>query len=304
MEISGSPRHEAAALELGRRLDRRLSIGSGRVAPAVGDRHIPRGPFDQRLLRGSRHGRIAPSEGHSCPECWREWPRAQLDAVLTHERAHARRRDPLFQWLALFNRAMFWFHPLAWWLERRLSALAEEACDAAVLERGHDPREYSECLLGLARAVQRAGTRVNVVAVAMPGSYLPQRVKKIIDGVRAPRISPMRMACTAVACAIPAALFAAGTLEHIAQIQHSSILPVEALPVEAPIPVAPAAAEPARKPSRVLLAQAKAAPPPASPKLEFEVASVRPVNAGAGAAYLAAARGLPIPSGTPFRVVW
>ena len=91
------------------------------------------------------------------PDRCREWPVVQLDAVLTHERAHARRRDPLFQWLALLNRAVFWFHPLAWWLERRLSALAEEACDSAVLERGHDPREYSECLLDLARAVQRRG---------------------------------------------------------------------------------------------------------------------------------------------------
>ena len=116
------------------------------------------------------------------------------------------------------NRAVFWFHPLAWWLERRLSALAEEACDAAVLERGHDAREYSRYLLDLAREVRRAGTRVNVVAMAMPGSYLPQRVKKIINGVRAPKISRTRLACTALACAIPAVAFAAGTLDHVPQI--------------------------------------------------------------------------------------
>jgi len=61
------------------------------------------------------------------PECWQRWPQAQLDAVLTHEGEHARRRDPLVQWLALLNRALFWFHPLAWWLEFRLCALAEEA---------------------------------------------------------------------------------------------------------------------------------------------------------------------------------
>jgi hypothetical protein len=48
------------------------------------------------------------------PESARQWTQSQLDAVITHERAHARRRDPLFQWLALFNRAVFWFHPLAW----------------------------------------------------------------------------------------------------------------------------------------------------------------------------------------------
>lgn len=67
------------------------------------------------------------------PERWPRWQQAQLNAVLAHEDEHARRRDPLVQWLALLNRAVFWFHPLAWWLERRLSTLAEEACDAAVL---------------------------------------------------------------------------------------------------------------------------------------------------------------------------
>ena len=57
------------------------------------------------------------------PECSRDWPQAQLDAVLAHEGEHIRRRDPLFQWIALLNRAIFWFHPLAWWLERKLSGL-------------------------------------------------------------------------------------------------------------------------------------------------------------------------------------
>ena len=194
-----------------------------------------------------------------------DWPQGQLDAILTHERAHARRHDPLFLWLALFNRAVFWFHPLAWWLERRLSALAEEACDAAVLEQGHDPREYSQYLLELARAVQRAGTRVHVVAMAMPGSYLPQRVRKIMDGVRALRISRTRMACTALACAIPAVLFAAGSLDHIPQ-----TLPLVPLPAR-PLPQPP-----------VLLAQApaQAKAPEAAAKPEFDVAVIKQNKGG------------------------
>ena len=60
------------------------------------------------------------------PEEWQSWPETKLDAVLTHEREHVRRRDPLVQWLALLNRSIFWFHPLSWWLERKLSDLAEE----------------------------------------------------------------------------------------------------------------------------------------------------------------------------------
>jgi uncharacterized protein (TIGR03435 family) len=146
------------------------------------------------------------------PENSREWPQAQLDAVLMHEREHARRRDPLFQWLALLNRAIFWFHPLAWWLERKLAGLAEEACDAAVLSQGHDPQQYSEYLLDLARSVERAGSRVKVVGLAMPGVYLPQRIRRMLSGVPIPRVSRPRMACTVAVCAGAAVILAAGTL--------------------------------------------------------------------------------------------
>jgi TonB family protein len=148
------------------------------------------------------------------PECWRGWPQAQLNAVLTHEDEHARRRDPLVQWLALLNRAVFWFHPLAWWLECRLSALAEEACDAAVLARGHDPFQYSEYLLQIARALQRTGARVNVLGMAMPGASLPRRIRRILEGRPAPRISRMRTVSLAIACAVVAAVFTAGAMGY------------------------------------------------------------------------------------------
>jgi hypothetical protein len=148
------------------------------------------------------------------PEYWRSWPQAQLDAVLTHEGEHVRRRDPLVQWLALLNRAIFWFHPLAWWLERRLSALAEEACDAAVLERGHDPHDYSGYLLDLARSVGRMGARIDVVGMAMPGSALPQRIRQILARGPAPRLTRGRAVCLAAACAILSAVFAAASVDR------------------------------------------------------------------------------------------
>jgi len=148
------------------------------------------------------------------PACWRRWPRAQLDAVLTHEGEHARRRDPLVQWLALLNRAVFWFHPLAWWLEFKLCALAEEACDAAVLARGHDPFDYSEYLLEIARSVLQTGARVKVLGMAMPGRFLPRRIRRILEGRPAQRISRARMVCMAVACAVVSAVFAAGAVDR------------------------------------------------------------------------------------------
>ncbi len=67
------------------------------------------------------------------PAGWREWDQAKLDAVLAHERSHVRRRDALVAVAAGLNRCLFWFHPLAWWLEQRLALLAEQACDDACI---------------------------------------------------------------------------------------------------------------------------------------------------------------------------
>jgi hypothetical protein len=148
------------------------------------------------------------------PEGWRRWPAAELDAVLTHEREHVRRRDPLVQWLALLNRCVFWFHPLAWWLERKLSALAEDACDAAVLRRGHDPHAYSEYLIELARSVQQAGARVPVWGAAMDGGMLTARIRRIVEGRPAPALSRNRAALAAALCGLTIAAFAACKLER------------------------------------------------------------------------------------------
>jgi beta-lactamase regulating signal transducer with metallopeptidase domain len=48
------------------------------------------------------------------PPDWSDWDPAELSAVLAHEEEHARRRDTLVAAIALVNRAIFWFHPLAW----------------------------------------------------------------------------------------------------------------------------------------------------------------------------------------------
>jgi beta-lactamase regulating signal transducer with metallopeptidase domain len=151
------------------------------------------------------------------PERWSGWSQAQLDAVLTHEGEHARRCDPLVQWLALLNRALFWFHPVAWWLERHLSSLAEDACDNVVLARGHSPRQYAEYLLDAARSVARSGSRLNVAGMAMPGSFLQRRIQKIMQGGQAPHVSRLRLACLVLVCAIMCSAVAAGKLDHARQ---------------------------------------------------------------------------------------
>lgn len=204
-----------------------------------------------------------------------EWPQQQLDAVLSHERAHVRRRDPLLQWIALFNRAVFWFHPLAWWLERQLSRLAERACDDAVLDEGCDPGEYAHYLLEMARAVQIAGVRVGAGAMPMPGADLPRRVKDIVSGTRPRRASWRRVTAlifvstTAVALVIAAV---PSRVERTALPSVSPSLPSAASSLPDVLPLAMR-----KDPLPVLIAQAPphSQPAVATTRTSFETASVK-----------------------------
>src|SRR5688500_6381088 len=99
------------------------------------------------------------------PPDWMAWDEVDLQAVLAHEEEHARRRDPLVAMLTLTNRAVFWFHPLAWWLRRRIATLSEQACDAEVIGAGHDADRYASTLLRFARAVSSSGGRLAAPAL-------------------------------------------------------------------------------------------------------------------------------------------
>jgi beta-lactamase regulating signal transducer with metallopeptidase domain len=117
------------------------------------------------------------------PPAWRTWSRDKLDAVLAHERTHIRRRDPLAILLARLNRCVFWFHPLAWWLERALSRHAEVACDREALRTAISPRRYAELLLEVAEAVRRAGGRMAAPGVGVLGEgEFRQRIDLILRG--------------------------------------------------------------------------------------------------------------------------
>jgi bla regulator protein BlaR1 len=72
---------------------------------------------------------------------------AHLEAVLAHELCHVRRRDNLAAWLHMFVEAVFWFHPLVWWMGGRLIEERERACDEAVIEFGSHRHTYAESIL-------------------------------------------------------------------------------------------------------------------------------------------------------------
>jgi len=155
------------------------------------------------------------------PSDWPGWSEAELSAVLAHEEEHVRRRDPLVAGLALVNRAVFWFHPLAWWLQRKISGLSEQACDALVISRGHDIDVYSDCLLRFARRIAHAGGRIAATAMAMPGEGLRERLGLLAHHVPAPP-SRRRLACAAVAT-VAAAVVCTAAMPAAVPMQNASL---------------------------------------------------------------------------------
>jgi bla regulator protein blaR1 len=71
----------------------------------------------------------------------------QIAAIFAHELAHVRRRDNLTAAMHMAIEAVFWFHPLVWWLSARLVDERERACDEAVLRSGSEPQRYAESIL-------------------------------------------------------------------------------------------------------------------------------------------------------------
>jgi len=145
------------------------------------------------------------------PSGWREWDDAKLDAVIAHEMSHVARRDALTQYLSLLHRAIFWFSPLAWWLDRHLAELAEQASDEAALSCGADRGEYARTLLGFLEELQAASGRVWWQGVAMAKlGQAEQRVERILAWKGSIAMSLKKsVAITIVALAVPAVYLAA-----------------------------------------------------------------------------------------------
>src|SRR5262249_51663000 len=103
---------------------------------------------------------------------------SQLAAVLAHELFHVRRRDNLFAVLHMIVEAIFWFHPVVWWIGARMVEERERACDEGVLSLGGEPRDYAEAILGVCQLyVESPLTCVSGVT----GANLKTRIEAIMN---------------------------------------------------------------------------------------------------------------------------
>jgi ankyrin repeat protein/Zn-dependent protease with chaperone function len=127
----------------------------------------------------------------------------QVQMILAHEIAHIRRHDPFFSLIQRLIEAFLFFHPLVWYLSRRIHLERECCCDDLVLNGGPTAENYAEVLANVARLVlQRISTqRFNSPAAQLAATGRPSqlrlRVRRILkqnDLVAAPlRNEPLRL---------------------------------------------------------------------------------------------------------------
>jgi uncharacterized protein (TIGR03435 family) len=103
---------------------------------------------------------------------------AELEAILEHELCHIRRRDNLLASVHMAVEAIFWFHPLVWWLGARLEEERERACDEEVVRMGGEPQIYAESILKVCEFYLASPL---ACAAGVTGGELKKRIEGIMS---------------------------------------------------------------------------------------------------------------------------
>jgi beta-lactamase regulating signal transducer with metallopeptidase domain len=130
----------------------------------------------------------------------------ELQQILLHELAHLRRWDDWSNLLQKIVKALFFFHPAVWWMERQISLEREMACDEAVLAQTGNPRAYAQCLVRLAeKSFFRRSVMLAQAAVSRIGQT-SRRVARILGAGRPSDTGMRKLVTPSFAAALIACL--------------------------------------------------------------------------------------------------
>jgi bla regulator protein blaR1 len=111
---------------------------------------------------------------------------AQLEAIIAHELCHVRRRDNLGATIHMLVEAVFWFHPLVWWIRTRLVEEREQACDEEVLRLGSEPRTYGQGILKVCELYLKSPA---ACMAGVSGANLKRRIEAIMKNRSVPGLN-------------------------------------------------------------------------------------------------------------------
>ncbi|HWB97931.1 MAG TPA: M56 and DUF3738 domain-containing protein [Bryobacteraceae bacterium] len=119
----------------------------------------------------------------------------QFEAILAHELCHIRRHDNLAAAMHMAVEALFWFHPLVWWIGARMIEERERACDEEVLRLGSEPQVYAEGILKVCKFYLESHL---ACASGVTGADLKKRIEAIMTQRIASRLGLGRKLLLAV----------------------------------------------------------------------------------------------------------
>src|SRR5215471_11014023 len=136
----------------------------------------------------------------------------ELEAVIVHELLHVRRRDNLWSTAHRIVETMFWFHPVVWWLGKRLVDERERACDEAVLQQGCEREVYALAMVKVCEFCMSAPfDRV----AGIRGSDLKARIEAVMMNRTSLKLSYPKKGLLAVAAILSLlSVVLAGSMRH------------------------------------------------------------------------------------------
>jgi bla regulator protein blaR1 len=125
-----------------------------------------------------------------------------LDAVIAHELCHLRHRDNFVAAIQMFVETVFWFHPLVWWIGKRMLEERERACDEEVLRTRCQPRAYADAILRVCRLYVESPLPC---MAGVTGADLRRRIEEIMSNRTACGLNRGRKLLLAMACVLAVA---------------------------------------------------------------------------------------------------
>jgi hypothetical protein len=148
------------------------------------------------------------------PDTCLEADRSELQDILRHELHHVRRRDAIWNGLAIASRGLLFFHPAVWYGVRKMQFDRELACDLAVVSQSPSRRvKYAECLLRFARLNVNRESNSWGIDFAGSAGHLTVRVQSILAGSKK---SPRWVLCVRTAFALTISAMFIGVLPSLA----------------------------------------------------------------------------------------
>jgi beta-lactamase regulating signal transducer with metallopeptidase domain len=130
--------------------------------------------------------------------------RQELNAVLLHEVAHAKRRDNLIRLLYEVSLSALWFHPLIWLAGTRMALYRELSCDESVIRSSQGQ--------ALVRALAKLAVPEETMFLrATASSHLSHRLARLAGSA-----PPAHRAASLLLASLFATVFVAGVFETIA----------------------------------------------------------------------------------------